>query len=113
MELKVAIEERNQRREEVAAALRNDWRPMISYTANLQRIGFALIGSQAAWEKLDQIIGLRQKNAPRRIEMEPDSTVEMMVPQYPWYWSALVLLALGGISVWILHKRVTSLDRLR
>jgi ABC-2 type transport system permease protein len=32
---------------------------------------------------------------------------------YPWPWSALVLLGLGGGSVWTLSTRVRSLDQLR
>ena len=33
--------------------------------------------------------------------------------QYPWYWSAAVLIGLFGISAWILNSRVKSLDRLK
>jgi hypothetical protein len=101
--------------EEKAEMMRDDWRPIISYTDNLQRIGFALIGSYAAFEKVDELRGLNQRNAKNVgfdfSVRQPRAT--SLVPQYPWYWSALVLLALGGLSVWILHKRVTSLDRLK
>jgi hypothetical protein len=38
---------------------------------------------------------------------------DMMVPQYPWWWSACVLAGLLGISTWTLTRRVKSLDRLR
>ena len=112
------MDEIKKQRQAMEESLREDWRPIISYTANLQRIGFALIGSQDAWDKVDELVGNRQQQqqpgnpamdmAPRRQRI-----ATMMVPQYPWYWSALVLLALGGLSLWILHKRVTSLDRLK
>jgi len=38
---------------------------------------------------------------------------EQMVPQYPWQWSAGVLLGLWLLSVMILSFRVKSLDRLK
>ena len=41
------------------------------------------------------------------------SFAAQMVPAYPWYWSALLLSVLGGVSAWILNRRVRSLDRLR
>jgi hypothetical protein len=34
-------------------------------------------------------------------------------PRWPWYWSGIILVALGGLSVWILNTRVRNLDRLR
>ena len=34
-------------------------------------------------------------------------------PQYPWYWSAVVLAGLFGISACILSLSIRSLDRLR
>lgn len=33
-------------------------------------------------------------------------------PQFPVYWSALILLALFGASLWLLTTRVRTLDRL-
>ena len=101
-----------QLQEELDAEQRRDWRPIISYMANLQRLGFALIGSEAAWKKVDDLMGFGQNNRNPFAYQRPRLAL-MMVPQYPWYWSALVLLALGGLSSWILNRRVTSLDRLR
>jgi ABC-2 type transport system permease protein len=108
------------RQQQAEVALREDWRPLISYHKNLLRIGFALIGSQEAWENVDRLlatIGRRQRGFnPNMIDGRPGRTSSLAasrVPQYPWYWSAFVLLALGGVSVWILNKRVTSLDQLR
>jgi ABC-2 type transport system permease protein len=34
-------------------------------------------------------------------------------PTYPWYWSAALLVALFGLSLWMLTFRVKSLDRLK
>ena len=34
---------------------KTDWRPLISYTANLSRVGEQLLGTNAAWERLSQL----------------------------------------------------------
>ena len=36
-------------------AARSDWRPLVSYTANLSRIGQQLLSTDAVWEKLSQV----------------------------------------------------------
>jgi len=91
-----------------------DWRPLLSYAGNLQRLGFALLGSRAAWEKVDQLLDARfGPNNPGGRNFRGPSLTSRMVPVYPWYWSALVLLALAGLSAWVLNRRVQSLDRLR
>jgi ABC-2 type transport system permease protein len=82
-----------------AAAARTNWRPLVSYTANLARIGQGLLGTDAAWKDLSQF--------------DKDRNREDSLPQYPWYWSAYVLAVLFGLSAWILNSRVRSLDRLR
>ena len=108
---------------------RADWRPLISYSGNLQRIGYALLGSRDAWEKVDLVRGTRFQggnvqnvphdpqfhgNVPHNaLANQGESLASKMVPSYPWYWSALILLGLGGLSVWILNTRVKNLDRLR
>ena len=81
---------------------------------------YGFVTSQEAWENVDRLlatIGRRQRGFnPNMIDGRPGRTSSLAasrVPQYPWYWSAFVLLALGGVSVWILNKRVTSLDQLR
>jgi hypothetical protein len=89
--------------EEMQAA-RTNWRPMVSYTANLWRIGHRLLNTDPAWRRLS--------------EHEPPGErdqflLEHLGPQYPWYWSAIVLAALFGLSACILNYRVRSLDRLR
>jgi ABC-2 type transport system permease protein len=89
--------------EELRAA-NTDWRPLVSYTANLSRLGRQLVGSDAAWQKLS----LLQPPAQREYYLSL-----VAGPQYPWYWSATVLAGLFGISAWILNSRVKSLDRLK
>ena len=39
--------------------------------------------------------------------------VDRMTWQFPWYWSAAVLVGLFGLSACILNFRIKSLDRLR
>src|SRR5262249_54573296 len=91
-----------------------DWRPLLSYAGNLQRLRFALLGSRAAWEKVDQLLDPRLRGNPAGgSNFRGPSLTSRMVPVYPWYWSALVLLALAGLSAWVLNRRVQSLDRLR
>lgn len=83
---------------------KSDWRPLVSYTANLSRVGDALIGSDSSWRKLSM-------NEPE--ERRGQYLLEHMSAQYPWYWSAGVLIVLFGISLCILNFRVKSLDRLK
>jgi ABC-2 type transport system permease protein len=83
---------------------KSDWRPLVSYTGNLARVGQALLGSDSCWRKLSMA-------QPK--EERDQFLLEYMGPQYPWRWSAGVLIVLFGISVWILNFRVKSLDRLK
>jgi ABC-2 type transport system permease protein len=97
-----------------------DWRPICSYTANLERLGDALLNTDAAWVEIGRAV-----EAPRAtmqsflgVGAKPQPVNErrladQFVPQYPWIWSAGVLAGLMGISLWILSMRVKSLDRLR
>jgi hypothetical protein len=103
-----------------------DWRPLFSYTANLERLGEGLLGTDAAWVAVGRAVeapraafgkffpGPRRRFGPA----ESDATNErrladQFVPQYPWWWSAGILGGLMGLSVWTLSSRVKSLDRLR
>jgi ABC-2 type transport system permease protein len=81
-----------------------DWRPMISYTENLSRVGTQMLGTDACWERL------AQDEQPEHRQPFLD---EHLGPRYPWYWSAVVLAVLFGLSICILNFRVKSLDRLR
>jgi ABC-2 type transport system permease protein len=87
-----------------AEAWKTDWRPAVSYVANLSRIGEQLLGTNRSWEKLYEWMPARQ-----RFQFFSN----ILSPQFPWYWSAIVLLALFGISACILNLRVKSLDRLK
>lgn len=83
-------------------AAENNWRPLFSYTDNLHRMRALFFGTYSAFEQFGKIGG----GDGREI-------ADHLVPQYPWYWSAGVLLGLFGISLCILTTRVKSLDRLR
>jgi hypothetical protein len=85
-------------------AAKSDWRPVISYTANLHRIGERLLQTNAAWERLGELSPERQRN---RI------LVRLMGNQFPWYWSAAVLAGLFIVSACILNLSIKSLDRLK
>ncbi len=79
------------------------WGWLLSYTTNLKRIGAFLLGTDAALERLGGLFPNRRGQNPFASLIDP----------FPWYWSAGVLAALFGISLWILTLRVKSLDRLK
>ncbi len=85
-------------------ASRHNWRPLVSYTGNLSRIGQYLLGVDAAWEKWSRL---------RPPEERDQFLADSLGPQYPWYWSAGVLAVLLGLSACILNYQVRSLDRLK
>jgi ABC-2 type transport system permease protein len=85
-------------------AAKSNWRPLVSYTANLSRIGQQLLGTDAAWQQLSQ---LRSERA------RPEFLLNYQGFQYPWYWSAAVLIGLAGLSICILNFAIKSLDRLK
>ena len=84
---------------------KTDWRPLVSYTANLYRVGRELVGTDQTWKRISEI--QTSPDAKDRI------VADYMGPQYPWYWSAAVLAGLFGTSAWVLHLSVKSLDRLK
>lgn len=90
--------------EEELKEAKSDWRPLVSYTENLSRIGNQLLGTRACWEKMSL---LRAPELRQRFMIEHEGS------QHPWQWSAFVLLGLFGMSAWILNLRVKSLDRLK
>jgi ABC-2 type transport system permease protein len=109
-----------------AEAAKSDWRPLFSYTANLQRLGEELLGTDAAWVTLGRAVEAPRRafgqmfpggrRRPAEAEAMPANDrrlADQFVPQYPWAWSAGVLAGLLGLSAWILSARVKSLDRLR
>jgi ABC-2 type transport system permease protein len=85
-------------------ASKTNWRPLVSYTTNLSRIGQYLLGTDTCWEKISQ--SWRPRERLRFLS-------NFVGPQFPWYWSAVVLAALFGISACILNFQIKSLDRLK
>jgi len=85
-------------------ASKTDWRPLVSYTANLSRVGRYLLGSSKSWESISQPLPPQER---ARV------LYTVIRPQYPWYWSAAVLACLAGLSACILNFRIRSLDRLK
>src|SRR5262245_43641853 len=83
---------------------RRDWRPMVSYTGNLARIGQEMLQTDKAWRRF------AENQSP---EMKTAFLQESLGPQYPWYWSAGLLAGLAGLSALVLNFRVKSLDRLK
>jgi ABC-2 type transport system permease protein len=83
---------------------KTDWRPLLSYTANLSRIGRQLLGTDECVRKLGDL---------QPAEMRTQFLANWSGPQYPWSWSAGVLVGLFGLSASILSFSVRSLDRLR
>ena len=90
--------------EQQLEASKTDWRPLVSYTSNLARVGRQLLGTDACWEKISKV----QPTPFRKRFLATWSG-----PQYPWYWSAGVLAGLFGLSAFVLSLSVRSLDRLR
>lgn len=85
-------------------ATKSDWRPLVSYTANLRRVGERLLQTNAVWDRLGQLSPAGERS---RI------LLQMMGNQFPWYWSATVLAGVFVVSACILNLSVKSLDRLK
>jgi ABC-2 type transport system permease protein len=106
-----------------AEAAPTDWRPLCSYTSNFQRIGDALLNTDAAWVEIGRAMELpraaispflsRDGQGKKTPTIDNRRLANQLVLQYPWIWSAGVLAGLFGLSLWILSTRVKSLDRLR
>jgi len=123
-----AWEEENQRAQEAALprreeALRQDWRPLCSYVANLERIGDQFLGTDSAWVAFGRAVERSRAalgagpfgfgGGRPRPAVNERRLADEMVPQYPWVWSAGVLAVLVGLCTWTLSRRIRSLDRLR
>jgi ABC-2 type transport system permease protein len=90
--------------EQELESARTDWRPLVSYTTNLSRVGEEMLGTPQAWEKLARLQPRPERDMTRRRDVGVES---------PWTWSAGVLLALLGLSIWTLNRSIQSLDRLK
>lgn len=105
--------------QELAVVAPTNWRPLFSYTANIERLGEALLNTDAAWVEIGRAVeSPRVALLPffgRKVAPTPANErrlADQMVPQYPWIWSAGVIASLLGLSLWTLSMRVKSLDRL-
>jgi hypothetical protein len=102
-----------------AEAARTDWRPIVSYTTNLNRLGDWLLDTDSAWVTLGQAIerpraAVAPMFGPGPVPPPNDRRLaDQMAWQFPWYWSAGVLAGLSLLSVGVLSRRVKSLDRLK
>ncbi len=85
-------------------AAKHDWRPLVSYTANLRRMEESLIHTNAAWQKLIELTPVGQRGR---------LMFNLVDTQYPWYWSAGVLIGLAVLSACVLNLTVKSLDRIK
>jgi ABC-2 type transport system permease protein len=120
-----AFDEANAKAEAARAARSyTDWRPMLSFANNLDRLGDFLLDADGAWELIGRTIERpRQLMGPfakgRNVPISTAGSIndrrlaERMVWQFPWYWSAAVLGGVCLLSAFVLSRRVKSLDRLK
>jgi ABC-2 type transport system permease protein len=87
-------------------AARDSWGKLVSFGSNLDRIAETLLDTDAAWQQIDSL-------TPKAPAGQPQPIIRFSNPAIPWYWSALILACLSGLSLWILTSRVKSLDRLK
>jgi ABC-2 type transport system permease protein len=106
---------------------RTDWRPVCSYSTNLDRMGDWLLDTDAAWVTIGKAIErpraafgpMANIHAGGRIPGELTGAAndrilaDHIVWQFPWTWSAGALGGLWLLSVLVLSSRVKSLDRLK
>ena len=100
-----------------------DWRPLLSYANNLDRMGDTLLDTEAAWlligrtvERPRQLVKAlpHTRDVPLLRDPANDRALaNRLMWQYPWYWSAGVLGGVWLASVFVLSRRVKSLDRLK
>ena len=83
----------------------SDWRPTVSFSADLSRIGNHLMQTNQAWQMLAKL----EPDAWRRNRL----LMRYAGPRYPWLWSAGVLAGLLGMSLCVLNLSIRSMDRLK
>jgi ABC-2 type transport system permease protein len=113
--------------------VKRDWCPLVSYTANLDRMREELLDTASARRKFLDLweagrarardaarpvfpfgIGRRRRRPPPPPTEDPP--ILLQTPEYlrhPWPWSAGVLAGLVLVSATTLSTRVKSMDRLR
>jgi ABC-2 type transport system permease protein len=104
----------------------SDWRPLLSYAANLDRMADALLDTDSAWVLFGKTIAVPRSMmaaakgrpvgpmGPTPVGPPNDRILaDRQVWQFPWYWSAATLAGLWLLSVFILSRRVKSMDRLK
>jgi ABC-type transport system involved in multi-copper enzyme maturation permease subunit len=107
-----------------AERARTDWRPLLSYANNLDRLGDWLLDTDAAWEMLGRVIERPRQMAEAMgsgrggppVPAGPPNyrrLADRYVWQFPWYWSAGTLVGVWLLSAFVLSRRVKSLDRLK
>jgi ABC-type transport system involved in multi-copper enzyme maturation permease subunit len=106
-----------------AAQASSDWRPLLSYSNNLDRLGDWLLDTDSAWvllgrtiERPRQVVGPLARRGGVPVPNGPVNDrrlADRMVWQFPWYWSAGTLAGVWLVSVFVLSRRVKSLDRLK
>ena len=104
-----------------AAQGATDWRPLLSYANNLDRMGDVLLDTDRAWvligrtvERPRQMVSPKSRGAAAPSEpLNERRMAERLVWQHPWSWSAGVLGGVWLVSVFVLSRRVKSLDRLK
>jgi ABC-type transport system involved in multi-copper enzyme maturation permease subunit len=106
---------------------RSDWRPVLSYATNLDRLGDWLLDTDSAWVTFGRAVerpraafgpmlnrGAGGRLGPGATQPANDRLLaDRIVWQFPWYWSAGALAGLTLLSVLVLTRRVKSLDRLK
>jgi ABC-2 type transport system permease protein len=110
----------------LAESAKTDWRHLFSYPENLERLGAAALNTDAAWVKIARAINSSGSGANFMMDvsagrwpterppvLDERFFADQYTPQYPWSWSAAVLIGVLAFSLWILSIRVKSLDRLR
>ena len=86
----------------LGSTIRQDWCPLFSYTHNLSRVCGALLDTGAARAKAQEVF----EGFGRGVGPPP------WLAEHPGAWSVWVLVGLLGLSLWILHLRVKTLDKL-
>jgi ABC-type transport system involved in multi-copper enzyme maturation permease subunit len=102
---------------------RDDWRPLVSYPTNLDRIGEVLFDYDSAWvtfgRATEQPRAAVGRFARRGLDLDEEGPAnerrlaDQMAWQYPWRWSAGVLAGLVLVSLGVMTRQVKSLDRLK